>query len=230
MQSTFKDAYAIGGGVQLEGVDLSQNLKVLEEDNLNSDYITYYGFIDFDSFNKANYPSKGFKLSAMARIIAPQENLSIFYVPSSVIDATYSQVIPVNKNLNFIATIFGGSIIGKDVEYPYNIFFGSMGRNYINYIKPFVGYRYMELQGRSGAYFKLDINYQFLKNHYFIARGNIGKLEKTSFGELFGTNILLDGYSLGYSFDSPIGPLEFNLSGSTNHSDIYSYISLGYWF
>lgn len=230
VQSTFKDAYAIGGGVQLEGVDLSQNLKVLEEDNLNSDYINYYGFIDFDSFNKANYPSKGFKLSAMARIIAPQENLSIFYVPSSVIDATYSQVIPVNKNLNFIATIFGGSIIGKDVEYPYNIFFGSMGRNYINYIKPFVGYRYMELQGRSGAYFKLDVNYQFLKNHYFIARGNIGKLEKTSFGELFGTNILLDGYSLGYSFDSPIGPLEFNLSGSTNHSDIYSYISLGYWF
>lgn len=230
LQSTFKDAYAIGGGVQLEGVDLSQNLSVLEEDNLKSDYINYYGFIDFDSFNQSNFPTRGFKFSAMARIIAPQENLSAFFVPSSVVDVTYSQVIPVNSKVNLLATVFGGSIIGKDIEYPYNIFFGSMGRNYINYIKPFVGYRYMELQGRSGAYFRLDLNYQFLKNHYFIARGNIGKLEKTSFGELFGTDILLDGYSVGYSFDSPIGPLEINLSGSTNHSDIYSYISLGFWF
>lgn len=230
VQSTFKDAYAIGAGVQLEGLDLSQNLSVLEEDNLNSDYINYYGFIDFDSFNKSNYPTRGFKFRAMARIIAAQENLSLFFVPTSVVDVTYSQVIPVNSKLNLIATLFGGSIIGRDVQYPYNIFFGSMGRNYINYIKPFVGYRYMELQGRSGAYFKLDVNYQFLKNHYFIARGNVGKLEKTSFGELFGTDILLDGYCLGYSYDSPIGPLELNLSGSTNHSDIYTYISLGFWF
>ncbi len=230
LQSTFKDAYAIGGGVQLEGVDISQNLSVLEEDNLNSDYINYYGFIDFDSFNKTNFPSRGFKFSAMARIIAPQENLSSFYVPSSVVDATYSQVIPVSSSLNIIATVFGGSVIGKDVEYPYNIFFGSMGRNYINYIKPFVGYRYMELQGRSGAYFKLDVNYQFLRNHYLIAKGNVGKLEETSFGELFGTDILLDGYSLGYSYDSPLGPLEFHLSGSTNHRDIYTYLSLGFWF
>lgn len=230
LQSTFKDAYAIGGGVQLEGVDISQNLSVLEEDNLNSDYINYYGFIDFDSFNKTNFPSGGFKFSAMAKIIAPQENLSVFFVPSSVVDATYSQVIPINSKLNFIATLFGGSVIGKDVEFPYNIFFGSMGRNYINYIKPFVGYRFMELQGRSGAYFKLDMNYQFLKNHYIIARGNVGKLEKTSFGELFGTDILLDGYSLGYSYDSPLGPLELNLSGSTNHRDIYTYLSLGFWF
>ena len=230
LQSTFKDAYALGGGIQLEGVAVTQNLTILDQDNLNSDYINYYGFLDFDSFNDANFPTAGFKFSAMARIIARQEDLTRFFEPSSVIDATYSQVIGISENVRLIATAYGASIIGKDIEYPYNIFFGSFGQNYVNYIKPFIGYRFMELQGRSGAYIRADLHYQFLKNHYIIARGNVGKLEGASFGELFGSDILLDGYSLGYSFNSPLGPLELNVSGSTNHSDIYTYISLGFWF
>lgn len=230
LQSTFKDAYAIGGGVQLEGIAVTQDLSILDQDNLNSDYINYYGFLDFDSFNNANFPTRGFKFSAMARIIARHEDLNRFFEPSSVIDATYSQVIGISDKVRLIATVYGGSIIGADLEYPYNIFFGSLGQNYVNYIKPFVGYRFMELQGRSGAYLRADLHYQFIKNHYIIGRGNVGKLEGASFGELFGSDILLDGYSLGYSFNSPIGPLELNLTGSTNHSDIYTYISLGFWF
>lgn len=230
LQSTFKDAYAFGGGVQLEGVDVTQDLNTLEPDNLNSDYINYYGFLDFDSFNKSNFPTQGFKFSAMARIIARQENLNQFFEPTSVVDATYSQVFGINERFQLIATAYAATVIGSDIEYPYNVFFGSFGQNYINYIKPFVGYRFMELQGRSGASVRADLHYQFIKNHYIIARGNIGKLERSSFGELFGSNLLLDGYSLGYSFNSPIGPLEINLAGSTNHSDFYTYISLGFWF
>lgn len=229
-QSTFKDAYAIGGGIQLEGVALNQNLNTLDQTNLNSDYINYYGFLDFDSFNDASYPTEGFKFSAMGRIIARQENLVRFYEPSSVIDVSYSQAASYGDDLSITATIFGATTIGPDIEYPYNIFFGSMGKNYINYIKPFIGYRYMELQGRSGISLRADLYYQFTKRHYLTMRGNVGKLEKVSFGELFGSDILLDGYSLGYSFDSPAGPLEINVTGSTNHSDIYTYISLGFWF
>ena len=230
LQSTFKDAYAIGGGLQLEGVDLNQNLAVLDEVNLNSDYINYYGFLDFDSFNDANYPTKGFKFSAMARIIARQENLLTFYEPSSVIDASYSQVISFSPNFRMITRAFGASILGPDIEFPYNLFFGSQGNNYINYIKPFVGYRYMELVGRSGAFVRADLHYQFLKNHYIIGKANFGKLGANSFTELFGDDLLLDGYSLGYSFNSPLGPLEINFSGSTNHKDVYTYVSLGFWF
>jgi NTE family protein len=230
LQSTFRDAYAFGGGIQLEGVSLNQNIQILDQQNLNSDYINYYGFLDFDSFNDANFPTDGFKFEAKARIIARQEDLNRFFEPSSVIDATFSQAASYGDNLRVVARVFGATVIGPDVEYPYNIFFGSIGKNYINYIQPFIGYRYMELQGRSGVSLRADLFYQFYKNHYISLRGNVGKLEATSFSELFGSDILLDGYSLGYSFDSPIGPLEINLAGSSNHSDIYTYISLGFWF
>lgn len=229
LQSTLYDAYAIGGGIQLEGVDLSQDLEVLDQVDLNNDYINYYAFMDFDSFNRANYPTKGFKLSGMGRIIARHENLNSFFLPSSVVDINYSQVVPFFNRLTMIAHISGATTIGPDLDYPYNIFLGGLGKNYINYIFPFIGYRYMELIGRNALMMRTDFHFEFYKNHYILLKGNIGKLE-SSFDGLFGSDVLLDGYSLGYSFDSPVGPLEINIMGSTNHSDIYTYINLGFWF
>ncbi|MGB0177328.1 MAG: patatin-like phospholipase family protein, partial [Owenweeksia sp.] len=132
LQSTLYDAYAIGGGVQLEGIDLSQDLEALDQVDINADYINYYGFIDFDSYNRANFPTRGFKLSGMGRIISRHENLSSFFEPSSVVDMSYSQVIPLSPRLTFIGRIFGATTIGPNTDYPYNIFLGSMGRNYIN--------------------------------------------------------------------------------------------------
>ncbi len=228
-QSTLYDAYAIGGGVQLEGIDLSQDLDVLDEVDINADYINYYGFIDFDSYNRANFPTRGFKFSAQGRIIARHDNLSRFFEPSSVIDVNYSQVIPLLPQLTLIANVFGATTLGPDTDYPYNIFLGSMGRNYINYIYPFVGYRFMELIGRNALVVRGDVHLEVFKDNYVLLRGNVGKLE-SSFDELFGSDIILDGYSIGYCYNSPLGPLEVNLMGSTNHSDIYTYISLGFWF
>ncbi|MEQ9263454.1 MAG: patatin-like phospholipase family protein [Owenweeksia sp.] len=229
LQSTLYDAYAIGGGIQLEGIDLSQDLEALEEVDVNADYINYYGFIDFDSYNRANFPTRGFKISGMGRIISRHDNLSRFFEPSSVIDLSYSQVIPITPQLTLISRVFGATTIGPNPDFPYNIFLGSMGRNYINYIYPFVGYRYMELIGRNALVLKGDIHFEFFKDNYILLRGNVGKLE-SSFDDIFDSDVILDGYSLGYSYDSPFGPLEINVMGSTNHSDIYTYISLGFWF
>ncbi|HBF20936.1 MAG TPA: hypothetical protein DDW81_12615, partial [Cryomorphaceae bacterium] len=229
LQSTLYDAYALGGGIQLEGIDLSQDLDVLDQVDVNADYVNYYGFLDFDSFNRANFPSRGFKLSAMGRIIAKHENLQRFFEPSSVVDLHYSQVVPILKKLTLIGRVYGATTIGPNPDYPYNIFLGSLGRNYINYIYPFIGYRYMELIGRNTLVLRGDLHLEFVKDNYILLRGNVGKLE-SSFDDLFGSDVVLDGYSLGYSYDSPFGPLEVNVMGSTNHSDIYTYISLGFWF
>jgi NTE family protein len=125
--------------------------------------------------------------------------------------------------------LFGGSTIGPTLDFPYQFHLGSMGRQYINNIQPFIGYRFLEISGRNNVTARGDLLYQFFKNHYLIARYNLGKLEPT-LDDLFASDILLDGYSLGYSYNSPIGPLEFNVASSSNHSNFYTYVSLGFWF
>lgn len=229
IQSTLYDAYAIGGGLQLEHVDISQDLEILQIEETNKDYINYYGFIDFDSFNDHDYPTSGFKIYAQGRIIAEQRSFREFLEPSSVITLKYDQVYPIADKLTLITSIYGATTIGPTLDDPYKVYLGSLGRSYVNYISPFVGYRFMELIGRNALTVRGDLYYQFIKNHYIILRGNVGKLEPT-FNGLFGSDILLDGYGLTYSYDSPVGPLEFNMMGSTNHANIYTYISLGFWF
>ena len=123
----------------------------------------------------------------------------------------------------------GAATIGPDLDYPYNIFIGGLGQNYINFTFPFVGYRFMELIGTNYAALKANVFYEVAKNHFITAKGNIGKLEPTV-DKLFSSQVLLDGFGLSYAYKSPIGPLELTVMGSTNHSRVYTYISFGFWF
>ncbi|WP_143764597.1 patatin-like phospholipase family protein [Owenweeksia hongkongensis] len=229
LQSTIYDAFAIGAGIEFDGVVLSDDLSKIQTDTGYSSYLNYYGFIDFDSFNDANYPTHGSKFSAKAKIIGRQEKFNTFYEPSSVIDVEFRQAMSFGKRVSMVAGSKFITTVGPDLDYPYNIFLGSMGKNYINYITPFIGYRYMELIGRTALVVRVDLNIEFLKNHYVMVKANAGKLEN-SIQNTLESNIVLDGYSLGYSYDSPIGPLEISVAGSTNHKDVYSYVSLGFWF
>jgi NTE family protein len=87
----------------------------------------------------------------------------------------------------------------------------------------------MELIGRKAAVVRADLFYEPFKNHFFTLKGNIGKIDPT-FNNLIKSEILLDGYGISYGYNSPFGPLEFTLIASTNHSDILTYLSLGFWF
>jgi NTE family protein len=229
IQSTIYDAYAIGGGVQIENVDVASSFNLGSITDFNTSFINYYGFIDFDSYDDAYFPRKGFQLTGMYKLIAERVGFEEFREPSSYLKVTYNQAVSIGQKLTLLTHLFGGSTIGPTLAFPYQFHLGSMGRQYINNIQPFIGYRFLEISGRNVVTARGDLLYQFFKNHYLIARYNLGKLEPT-LDDLFVSSILLDGYSLGYSYNSPIGPLEFNVISSSNHSNYYTYVSLGFWF
>ncbi len=230
LQSTIRDAYAWGGGLQLENVDINQDFESSDDQiELNRSYINYYGFLDFDSFDREFFPRQGMQLRAQYRIISRRLGLEEFREPSSVIDFRYNQVFNLGSSIRVISRLYGASTLGPDLDFPYKIHLGSMGQRYPNYIEPFVGYRFMELNGRNALVLRGDLLWAFWKKNFLVLRYNLGKLEPT-LDDLFASDIILDGYSLGYVFDSPVGPLEFNIAGSSNHDNVYTYVSLGFWF
>ena len=229
LQSTIRDAYAIGGGVQIENIDISQDYERADFQDFNKGFINYYGYIDFDSFDDANFPHTGFRLKAQYRIIAERIGFETFLEPSSVINLKYEQVVPLSDKLTFIGQINGINTIGPGLDLPFQIYLGSMGQSYLNYVESFVGHRFMELSGRNLISARADINYEIAKNHFILGKINYAKLEN-SFEEIFNSNLILDGYSIGYAYNSLIGPLEIHFSTSTNHTNFYSYVRLGFWF
>ena len=230
IQSTILDAYALGGGLEFDYVDITDDIDPQGIQGIQETFLNYYAYLDFDSFNDANFPTKGFQLSGMYRIISGRKGLDQqFFEPSSVINVEYNQVYNISGRVTAISRISGISTIGPETEAPYKIYMGSLGENYINYIYPFAGYQYMELIGENALIARLDLNVEFLPNQYVVAIANYAKLE-SEFDDLFNPSLLLDGYALGYTYDSPVGPLSLKAMGSTNHDEIYTYISLGFWF
>lgn len=230
LQSTWRDAYAIGGGVQLEDISINQNFeRTNTSNNFQKGFINYYGFLDFDSFDDADFPASGIQLNMRYRIIAERQGLEVFREPSSVLDIHFKQAVGIGNRWAMIFQMYGATTIGPNLDEPYRIYLGSMGTDYINYIQPFIGYRFMELNGSNTLTVRADFRYEVYKNHFLKFKANYGRIEE-SFESLFNSDILLDGYSLGYSYRSIIGPMELNVAGSTNHPGIYAYVRLGYWF
>lgn len=229
LQSTWRDAYAIGGGVQIEDVRINRNFDLSSDADFQKGFINYYGFIDFDSFDDTDFPSGGIQLNARYRIIAEREGFEVFREPSSILDINFKQAVGLGSKWSMTFQMYGATTIGPALDEPYQVHLGSQGQSYINYIQPFIGYRFMELIGSSSLTVRSDFRYEPFKNHFFQLKVNYGRIE-SSFEDLFQSDILLDGYSIGYSYRSLIGPLEVNLAGSTNHPDLYAYVRLGFWF
>ncbi len=229
IRSTIRDVWAVGGGVQLEEVNYARAVNELPLDNPRSGFINYYGFTDFDTYDRDFKPTRGIRINGMYRIIAEREELDEFFIPTSVLSMHYSQAISWRKNIGLEWWARGAFTIGPDAAYPYNIFLGGLGENYINYTYSFIGYRFMELIGRNAATAGVQAYVHLGNESYITAKANWGKLEAT-YEDLFDDGVLLDGYGLSYGLKTPIGPLEINVMTSSNHWNLYTYFTLGYWF
>ncbi len=229
LSSTFGNNYSLGGGLKLENVSYLENFITLGLEDFNNNYLQYYAFLDFDALDRKYKPRKGFSLKAEARTISRQKEGAQFFEPSSVVYARYEQAITFNKKMGMHTTVIAASTLGPNLDLPYNIYLGGLGENYNNFIFPFLGYRYMELIGRNAVTVRADFYFEPYKNHFFTLKANVGKLEPSIEG-FFNSSILLDGYGISYGYNSIFGPLEFTIIGSTNHPDILTYLSLGFWF
>jgi hypothetical protein len=151
------------------------------------------------------------------------------FEPGSVLDIRYFQALRFGSNWFAHLSAELATTIGPDLDYPYNLFLGGLGQNYIQYIRPFAGYQFMELFGRNSATVAFDLHYEFAKDHLLIGKANVGRLEN-SLSSLGDSDMLLDGYAFSYAYLSPVGPLQFSVHGSTNHPWVYTYVALGFWF
>lgn len=228
-QSTIANSYALGGGVQLENSEINALFGESELDDFNSGFINYYGFIDFNSLDHPYFPRQGFSLQASYRIVARRRGFSSFLEPSSILDADYRETFTLHPQLTLLTRLGGALTIGPRPPVPYRIYLGSQGRDYVNYIHPFVGYRYMELSGRNFLLAGAELQYEFLDQHYLRGKFNMAQLRAEP-AELLTFNNPFHGYSLGYSYRSPLGPLSLHVASRAGQEKYFTYLSMGMWF
>ncbi len=196
----------------------------------NEGFFIYYGQMQFDSYNKRNYPTKGMKWGINASIYT--DNL-VGYKDGDVmpvISASYQIAIPLLHRLTLLPWVYGRAILSKEncSTLPLmNVVGGNTAGRLLPQQLPFVGISYMQHTGSKTFVGGINLRQRMGKNQYLTFSGNFG-IHSDSWKELFDNNMWGGGITYGY--DSFLGPLEATLSYSDITERLGFYISWGYNF
>ena len=196
----------------------------LEAEGLYGPFAT----LTFDNMNDAYFATEGLR--------ANMEFHERFGNPlgGAVTDISFNVVDHLSMGrLTFIPQFYSRFAICDDLPYLYrNIIGGQEYGRYYDFQLPFLGLDNTTKADPYAAIARLDIRYRFFNRHYLTAAANIIRSTENigSLLSLDNNGIVNWGCALKYSYDSPIGPVSFDVHYSDITKDWGSYFSLGYTF
>ena len=94
-----------------------------------------------------------------------------------------------------------------------------------------MGYEFSSLAGNSYIKSTFTLDYEFYKRNHFNFIANYANVKD----ELFSTTQWLfdakyKGYAVGYGLETLIGPIELKYAWSPEHSQGFTWVTVGFWF
>ena len=187
-----------------------------------------YARFQADSRNDQNFPTRGTQFDA-----------GFAYCFNRLFDGDhgnfmtaqvhFSGVIPMGRHFALITTIDNRTLFGDQIPMAYaNVMGGRLYGRYMNQQLPFIGFGRPRVFQNVLTDVSLDLRYQFLNNNYVFLSGAYAR-DFQNLDHIF-ENAPMIGASIGYAYNSFIGPLSFNLFWSNLTRRVGAYISIGYNF
>lgn len=235
LQTLFRRDFALSVGLEHKFLNIKSETVVEGEDTEttfeNSDFISTFGSLKFDTFNNKYFPEKGFLFDGMFHWYLSSSDFNDNFEPFSISRANIAYAFtPIPK---FSVTIGseGGFKIGDDSNNSLNFALGGYGNQLINNFIPFLGYDFISITGNSFVKGYLNFDYEWIKNQHILFSANYSNTGEDIFenGEWI-TSPDFSGYAIGYAVETVIGPLEARYSWSPESSNSIWFFNLGFWF
>lgn len=233
LQTIFAQKFSIGSGLEFKYLRLrSETLQNGNSVFESSNYLSLFGFIKYDSFDKKYFPKSGWNFNSELRSYVYSSDYNNSFERFSIAKADFAFAQPIFKNITFKFQSEGGFSIGERSIPYFDFILGGYGFQQVNNIKPFFGYDYLSLTGESYLKLSLTADYEFYKKHHFNFIANFANIGNNIFDtlETWFVNPNYSGYSFGYGMETVIGPVEIKHSWSPETRDHYTWFSVGFWF
>lgn len=233
LQTIFAQKFSIGSGLEFKYLRLrSETLQNGNSVFESSNYLSFFGFIKYDSFDKKYFPKSGWNFNSELRSYVYSSDYNNSFERFSIAKADFAFAQPIFKNITFKFQSEGGFSIGERSIPYFDFILGGYGFQQVNNIKPFFGYDYLSLTGESYLKLSLTADYEFYKKHHFNFIANFANIGNNIFDtlETWFANPNYSGYSFGYGMETVIGPVEIKHSWSPETRDHYTWFSVGFWF
>jgi NTE family protein len=197
----------------------------------NSSFLSVFGQLKLDTYDDKYFPKEGFYFNGNFHLYLYSSDFNNSFSEFSIAKATFGYTTKFSKNLTANFTAQGGFKIGEDSNRSLNFALGGYGNNFINNIKSFYGYDFLELSGNSFVKGLIGLDYEIFKNNHINLAANYANIDDGIFdtGEWI-TSPDYSGYAVGYSIDTFFGPLEAKYTWSSETKQDVWFVNIGFWF
>ena len=233
LQTVFLRKYNIGGGLEFQHLKLkSDNLVQSNKTIENSNYISFFGYLNHDTFDNKFFPKKGWYFKSNFNYYFHSSDYTNQFDKFSIAKADMGIAFTPIKKFSLILQNEGGFKVGYSSLPYFDFVLGGYGYKETNNIRPFYGYDFLNLSGNSYVKATGTIDYEFYKKNHinftynasivgdFIFNATKTWLNKPSF----------TGFGLGYGLDTLIGPIEIKYTWSPETHFSAFWFNLGFVF
>jgi len=231
--STRARSTSIDLGARLELYNYRGQINASDFPGYDIDYSRFmfplaYARFQADSRNDQNFPTRGSHLDAEFDYFFNSGSSRGFndYMAARI---HFSGVIPMGRHFAMITTIDNRTLFGNQIPMVHaNIMGGRLYGRYMNQQLPFIGFGRPRVFQNVLTDVSVDFRYQFLNNNYVFLSGAYSR-DFQNFDNIFDHAPII-GASIGYAYDSFIGPLAVNLFWSNLTKKVGGFISIGHAF
>lgn len=222
-------------GARYEHFDFSRYLKQNTPDGYqeyvvkDSGYESYYFKGEVDTRDDSYFATEGLDFDVEGTIW--QTNFEKGFHSFGAVKVMLEGAVGIGKSFALLPHFYGRVIIGDCTEIPFiNYVGGSEPGRYFSQQLPFIGINYANPVENTVMIGRVDLRQRIASNHYIY--GIVNYLRSAhSLDDVFSDNGEdIWGFGVKYSYNSPIGPLSFNIHWSDYEHRFGAYVSLGHYF
>ena len=194
--------------------------------------LSYQASIMYNSLNNQRFSTQGMEWEAAYRLYTDNMVTYGSNSPVSVFQTHWSGYFSPNRVFTIMPSVYG-RIVGKNTQSLAisNFVGGNVPGRYIEQQIPFTGINHIEISPDAILAGMLGVRARTYKNQYIVVRGSYGRTANKIENLFGGTNTHgLAGGSIGYCYNSIIGPIEAELNYSNQSKKLGYYIGIGFTF
>jgi NTE family protein len=231
-QSLFVQKFLIGGGLEYKVLKIKSGTLANSDPTIdNSDYLSLFGYVNYDSFDDKCFPKKGWYFSGDIQSFLVSSDYTNAFNPFSIAKTDFGFAMPIFRNTTIKIQTEAGFSFGNDSVTFFNFVLGGYGFNQINNFRYFYGYDFLSIAANSYIKSTGTIDYEFLKKNHLSFSANIANLGDRIFESIDWISApKYSGYAIGYGLETIVGPIEIKHTWSPETKKGYTWFSIGFLF
>lgn len=229
---------SVGLGTRFEWIKLNPSITSSVAFKGTNNFTTSYFFIRHNSLDRPSYPKRGLNIDAEAGWVYPQHPNVKIHTGTQDLDTTISKnpyqritfnlesYAPLSNHSTFLLQLQSGINFQYDKNIMNEFSIGGLVNSFHNQIT-FAGLREGSFYSPSLAAMQVGLRYQLFSSVYLTGKANVLFDNFISKSFFFHNPDFLSGYSLTFTYNFALGPLELSAMYCDQWKRVLGYVNIG---